>query len=418
MPLNIEGKWWLPEEAQNLPWLGTLREDADGYALRISVDSADPRFGGLRSYSLIYGRGLGGELFTLVGCFDRNSTTGGSGIIQKDIVVNMIYRGSLLPREQEQRLFRRAVVSFPQLKAWLGQSGFHTKSLKRTRGWDLQYRRLRPIGIRTSEELRIDIRWRAFPAYPAHFEEEAPIREWVYVTFSPAKPRNLAFFDSCISTLRDLLALATRRVYGPVGLSLTGTWYDLKKTTGRKRRPASMSLLRQDVYPSTRERRLHPLLDMTFTAADMPGGLESCLQRWFDLTPALVPARNLFAAATADRGFLEQRFLTTVQAIETFHRRTSLGKYTLRQRLEGQGQRYGAALAARGGSRDCSLHFRQKPRDSREVKWLSGPDCGRQGVFPELLWPSGGAREARQNYSGGPEGPAAFRTPRPGAARG
>jgi ApeA-like protein/HEPN superfamily Apea-like protein len=321
MSLNVEGKWWLPGESQDQPRLGTIREEADGYTLKISTDSAHHSFSNLRGYDLIYGQGLGGELFTLEDCFDRNSTSGGSGIVQKDIVVNVIYRGALLPQEPSRRLFRSAVVSFPHLKAWLGQSGFQPRLLKGNRGWDLKYRTLRPIVFHTNDGLRIEITWRAARNYPAPFDEEATIEEWAYVTFSPAEPKDLTYFDSCASTVRDFLTLSTRRVHGPSVFSLTGAWPNLRRIKDQPRRPVTMRLLRKEVYSPTGDRRLNPFLDMTFVATDMPGGLESCLRRWFQLAPPLRPVRNLFAATTAARGFLEDRFLSAVQALETLHRR-------------------------------------------------------------------------------------------------
>jgi hypothetical protein len=249
----------------------------------------------------------------------------GLQLVERAIVTNRVYQGCLLPEAPEKRLFRSASCSFPQLKAFLNRTGFSTKVLKKRPDFDLRYRRLMPTRIRTDEGLEIKIGSLVkHPLIFASFDQHAAVHEAAYVTFTPATPAEFSFFDACINTLRDFLALASRRVRSPVFVELECA-FD---------RYPTVRLLRKSTYVSDDARPLHPLLDLTFEANVAPGGLGSTLKRWFEAAPGLLPVRNLFVASTANRGFLEDSFLASVQGLETLHRRLRPDQYMCQEKFD------------------------------------------------------------------------------------
>lgn len=70
-------------------------------------------------------------------------------------------------------------------------------------------------------------------------------------------------------------------------------------------------------------REVHPA-EMLFTLADARSRLAQLVENWFAKQELLRPVFDLYFGAIYNRhAFLEQQFLSLMQAIETFHRRTS-----------------------------------------------------------------------------------------------
>ena len=316
------GIWWLPEDPATT-WHGRLYESDDFYLLTVTV-GRDHQVLEPRSYERIHGQAVDGTLYTLQNCFDRRSSLGGSGLIEKTILCHRVFQGIHIP-PTTQKPFRLARLSHPFLKSWLSRTGFSTDLSSETHGFRIEYVRPPQATLELSDGTQVTIAVWARPAYPAPFDTTTQLAELAEIVVEPREPQGLRYFDNLLTSLRTLLALATRKVTGWPSMHLEAAFNARTDPSGALRYP-QVTVFGKQVFKLT-EATPHPFLDMTFTAEDLGDGLQDCLKKWFECQGPLGPVLALFSSATAARGFLEERFLAATQALETFHRRTAQGEF-------------------------------------------------------------------------------------------
>jgi hypothetical protein len=248
---------------------------------------------------------------------------GGSGLVEKTIVALRVFQGMHIPSDSVTP-FQSATLRHPFLKAWLSVSGIQSELLPDL-NFRLEYKKPAPLEIRLDDGTLLLLYTWASPVHLAPFEVEARITEIAQLEVLPPSPKDLAFFDGIATSLQALLALASRSVFSSTPFYLKASFSPREVTPGKLRYPYGM-VLRKQVY-SSREAPSNPFLDMTFDATDLGADLVPSLKRWFQSKSLLGPVLELFTTATANLGFLEERFLGLTQALETFHRRTMAGTF-------------------------------------------------------------------------------------------
>jgi Apea-like HEPN/ApeA N-terminal domain 1 len=230
--------------------------------------------------------------------------------------VGMIIVGEHFEREEEVG-FERLIVQYLHLDAWAGVFGFEIAFIDDpdTHPITMRHELPEPIAANVGDEYQVKLFFGSgFETSPRPFTHATitQVAELV-ISFSEKKP--LQDLLDIAYRLQHLLSLGTRRsafpvamwgAMGPVGeVRRVGIYYRTLGRTGTlKERPVRHEML--------------------FSLRDLPGGFGPAVEKWLARAEVLDPVYRLYLGTVYNpQMFLEQRFLSLVQALEAYHRRTT-----------------------------------------------------------------------------------------------
>lgn len=262
---------------------------------------------------------------TLDGCIPRGRTIGTRVPVERHYP-GVIFVGHHFESDIELDAIE---ARFTHLDEWAGLSGF-SGSLKWTddEQVDVISVEFRPpekiTAILTDgTKIEIGVAWswsgRDVVTTRAEIEQQAGILAGF------PQPRQFEEALTIVGRIRNFLNLAVGRPVHP--REVVGV---LNATTegGRRNRTRVEILytLSDQPEPSHLDGRKLLPHEMRFTLGDIHDSLDERLQTWLDQYAVLRPALDLyFGVAYGAVRYLEPRFLSLIQALETFHRRTSDG---------------------------------------------------------------------------------------------
>jgi hypothetical protein len=327
-PREFRGFWWVPEEQDKkvagtltfaqgrvrLELLGVLGAWADDFQMPGPL----PRILGLSS---------DGKELTLERCRPAGHRVSTTGLTTSAFRPNLILVGAWYEQDEEVR-FDELRLRYSDLDVWATTSGF-TVSLASgddiVSGIDIAYRAPPPIVIPIKGgTLEVVFSW--------NLSDLAPVTTDVRVAQTAAfvvradEPIDLARSLDFVYQLRNFLGLAVGRpvaVEAVTGAHLPPADAKVDPLTRLGPRKMNVEVLYRLARLPEAGRNLHPQ-EMLFTLADAGSRIETVFQRWFARQEILRPVFDLYFGAVYNRdAYVEHTFLSLVQALETYHRRTS-----------------------------------------------------------------------------------------------
>jgi hypothetical protein len=335
-PFEHRGLWWLPEQSEERV-AGVLTFSQEGTRLELigllprQQPKPDERgvvelpLGGAVSRQRILGLSVDGKAFTLEDCQAVEFKLSAAGVPTEAFVPVLILRGAHYEAEEEV-VFDEFAVAYTQLDAWVSTSGFDRVPAREgeERGIDISFREPHPITVELPDAtVEIGFGWSLKDASPHGPEVSVRQRSSFLVRFKHAMSVEAAL--DYVYQLRNFVGLGVGQPLAPTRIS--GFVLPPDDIAADPLTDLKPGKLRIDLFyrlahvPAQKER--HPA-QMLFTLPEAHGRLQELLANWFEKQELLRPVFDLyFAAAYNPHAYLEQRFLTLMQAIETYHRRTS-----------------------------------------------------------------------------------------------
>jgi hypothetical protein len=315
------GYFWLPATAEaRLP--GTLKISESGEAeLEIigvfggttGMFKNDTNIG--RINGVVDGEGP----VTLDGCFYRNRHFSSYGISRSAIHIDRVFIGVHYD-DREEIKFSSFKFSLEGFDEWLSVSGIKTKYGRKFRSASIKFSSPKEIRIKLTcdVDLLFTFEW----TIPVGGDiAEAKITQKSLVKLKSRKLLALDDFILLAFRLNNFFCFAMDETV--TFTSIIGTSYKLKRKIQNKQFEIPIKIF----YPSLPFSKTLPdvgLHEMLFRYGQVADNLEKILDKWMQAYERIEPALNLyFASKSGAHKYLEGRFLSLAQGIETFHRRTS-----------------------------------------------------------------------------------------------
>lgn len=316
---EYEGLWWLPSNPEQKV-SGTLRFSFnDGATLDLigsfkSVNDLKE----LLNPEIILGISSNGKNITLYKCLESSSQFSAPGLLTSSFKASVILVNAHF-KKNEDMLFEELAINYSNLDNWANISGFDIKYPSNQKGTLIKYTVPSPVEVEINPELKIS--FDVHVDYPARsiVQKKACIKQKIFLTIKPSNPQYLEKYWKIAGLVRNYLALGVMEPVYP--LVIEGKTQGVKMDLGNGKffyPPVSIFFAQPDI-------RLHKEkqpLNMLFTLQDIREILELTIKNWFEKEEVLKPIYDLyFGTLYNPRMYVHHRFLSLVQAVESYHRR-------------------------------------------------------------------------------------------------
>ena len=326
---SCEGKWWLPGETGD-PLLGTLHYHfQEGLKLELKgifkpFIKKDPR---TSNSPVILGESDHGEKITLYGCACKGVKAPLFSTKEQRAPSFSAFNCSIAFTDHhfsstEEMKFKKIFVNFSHLDDWLGSSGFNI-----TPDYDketetskilIEYIQPKPIIIKINEIFTITIDF--FYNLPTGYynQSEATIKQLITVCVESTDDCKISDFFEGIKQLERFFSLGIMRPSH--AFNFMGIMTNPNEKIEKYQIPIKIyKALNENI--DVREKIYQEV--MLFAYDDIQNNFDRLLQNWFNKREALQPVFDLYFTAVHNQYMPDHlEFLSYIQAIESFHRRT------------------------------------------------------------------------------------------------
>src|SRR5660397_82473 len=322
---EYEGSWWLPENPV-YKISGTLKfHPIEGaYLELIGAFKKFIDFKTLLEPKIILGNTSDG-IITLYDCFENRSSF--AGLFTSSFYVNVIFKGHHFEKE-EDIIFNNLSINYSHLEEWTKISGFiiypDTDESHRTKNVDVFYTYPQKVEAKL-ENLNISLDY----DFSLNMKgiEEYHLKQITFIKMEPDKPIHYNEFQNNICChIQNFLSLAMGKAIYP--LIIKGENASCKKESP----DGSVKFKKISIFYSMN--RLPDLSkkinrkEMFFQFEDISDNFEKYLNNWMKKSEILKPVYGLyFGTIYNPTMYHEHKFLSLIQAIESYHRRVHDGKY-------------------------------------------------------------------------------------------
>lgn len=325
-PLVRSGFFWLPgKEGYKAPGTVTI-SDAGKVRLEILGSFSGPTgsFEDLRDEAMTIGRVVGQiekeGMLTLEHCFYRKRPYGFGGVIKSEIQASWAILGVAFDLDEEI-LFDEQYASIQGFEQWLRVSGLSLSLIDPPRAYSVEYRRPEPITLYEGETFTLSVGFgHTMPSMTD--VKNAAINSSAHLKISALEPQKPGFFLRIVTQLRELISFAVDAT-----VSVSEIWATNKAITvmvaDDKAKPAKMDLYYSSINHTDEPPKIGAFR-MLFRFSEIRDNSQKIFASWFELYDVVRPVLHLYFSTRAGaHKFLEGRFLSLAQAVETLHRRTS-----------------------------------------------------------------------------------------------
>ncbi|WP_039764939.1 HEPN domain-containing protein [Caldicellulosiruptor sp. F32] len=320
---EYKGIWWLPNKP-NKQVSGTLTFTPEkGAILELIGSFKDLKdMDKMLSPDIILGVSSSGKDITLYRCFETQSNLNLPSLSTSSFYANIVFVGAHFQKNENIR-FRKLSIYYSNLDEWVNITGFKI-------GYDekevtIKYNLPEPIQARIDDNFKLFIDFRVKGPTHSIVQKEATIKQSTYIRIEPLEEKSFDEYMNVLYHIQNFLTLGiTKPVYPLVIEGITAA--NKKILNGKTYYPSVKVFYKVSDISKTCELLL-PFY-MLFTFSYISDKFEFFLRNWFKKVDLLKPVYDLyFGTLYNPRMYLEHRFLSLIQAIESYHQRTYGGKY-------------------------------------------------------------------------------------------
>jgi len=319
------GIWWLSDKPEK-QISGTLRFTPNEGAILDLIGSFKDitDINKTLNPEIILGISSNGKNITLYKCFETKSSFSFLGFQTSSFYANVVFIDVHF-QKLENIKFKSISVHYSHLDEWVNISGFDIKHLWKEKEVIIKYKLPEPFKADVSNDLKVLINIRATGPSLSFVQKEATIKQKTEIKIETSEDKSFEDYRKIMYQIQNFLTLGITEPVYP--LAITGlTELNKKMIKDKTHYPPVEIFYRLPDIPKT-PKTLLPF-DMFFTFKDISDRFESFLRNWFKKADLLEPVYDLyFGTFYNPRMYLEHRFLSLIQAIESFHQRIYGGEY-------------------------------------------------------------------------------------------
>jgi len=319
---EYKGQWWLPNEPAKAV-SGTLKyTHNDGAVLELMSSFEDSR----EMYKMtrpvvILGTSSNGKDISLHGCFLIRSQKSYLGFSISSYIAETVFIGAHFHKTENIR-FRSINIRLSHFDEWADLSGFEFDHAKEE-DVIIRYRRPNDIRVDIGGDFSITITTRVMLPALTRVQKKAGVEQQTIARIETSRETSIEGYCSVIRHLQNFLCLAVRE---PVHVLNMEGETEANKMTDMDYYPP-VGIFYKSPYISEAPESLLGW-DMLFTYQDISADFEVLLRNWFEKADVLKPICGLyFGTLYNPHLYLENWFLSLVQAAEAFHERIYGGRY-------------------------------------------------------------------------------------------
>ena len=316
------GYFWLPDkDDKKIPGILTI---TDGGKIELEVvglfDESIEALNGNDDLTRIIGHVEKDCLVTLDNCFYTHKNYAFGGISKSKILANSVLSGAAWDRDEEVT-FNTFSFSVDCFDEWVGISGIDVDN-----DWDkktatINYQPPESISFKLDNGMCLEICFAyTLPGFP-HIKE-AKITQRAYFRITSEELRNISEFTEVAFKLTNLMGFAMDEVVSMRNVSATSSEI-LLNVGGESECSAPISIYYQSI-PHSEKVPVRSWHDMLFNFSSIKSNAQDIFNNWMNAYDYLSPALGLyFSTRVGAQKYLDGKFLTLAQGLETYHRRTS-----------------------------------------------------------------------------------------------
>lgn len=334
---ECSGYWWLPNSSNNkvygtlkfLPMEGAILELMGFFHQNISFEKNESFGKYVESTEIILGLNSEGKEITLHNCtIIRRNRLIEKGITILIFSVSFVFVGFHFEKKEDIE-FKSLSVSYHLLNEWVGISGIKqgTELGSEGRLIELNYNYNPPEKIKVNiKDFCLEIGWDLHSKFTPN-TGELKLKQTTFVKIEPQNSASFDYFLNICYDIQNFLSFGLRRITFPLIMEGKNEkfYHDLVLEKGK-------------VYPSIKifysalgendNNNSINLTKMFFSYNDIDDYLGKCLNNWFNKKEDLEPVYRLYFGTMYNSSmFLQNKFLSLIQALESYHRRIHDGKY-------------------------------------------------------------------------------------------
>ncbi len=319
---EYKGYWWLPNRPQT-KISGTLTFNPDEGAI-LDLEGSFKDIGDLNRLlrpEVILGASLDGKNITLLNCVETKTKLYVPGYLTMSFFAVVVLVGAHFQRADIIK-FKKLSIHYSYLDEWVNISGFNIQRRSQTQT-QVEYKLPRPIQITGGDDYEISINFRAKPYFA--MPKKVSIEQKAFINIEFSEERSFDEYLNLMDHIRNFLSLGVTEPVYP--LAIEGITELNKEVIKDKVYYPPVKIFAEQPDIPTTLRILHPS-NMLFTFNDISDKFGMLLKNWFKKADLLEPVYSLyFGTLYNPRMYPEHRFLSLIQAIESFHQRVHGGKY-------------------------------------------------------------------------------------------
>src|SRR5258706_2892436 len=329
---KYDGYWWLPETPENkifgqltfipgdeltIKVQGILNIDSDKNDI-FSPDFINPQF----IHGIIQDKSAIEKNVTIYKCQQTGSSMSGSGLQSSSFMGMAAFIGVHF-NAVEQLEFKSISVHLSNIEMWSNRNPITVASSDNNAGRIIQYTSQDSTWAKTDD---MDVQIFFYGPITSYSFTETTVSYETRVEITQHEETKFEKYLETIRRLQNFFSLAIGAATYPIGLIGQS---NANKVISENKKEIFLPI---DIYylsPSW-PKQIKPIHsnEMLFTLTAIESSFEKCIQNWIKKYELLEPAINLyFSVLYNPSNFVEVRFLSLAQAIETYHRRLFDGKY-------------------------------------------------------------------------------------------
>lgn len=319
------GYWWIPENIDN-KIAGILNFDSDNGAkldLLGTFEKSTSLMDTLKR-NFILGITQEGKRITLYKCLINDAKISIPGLNTSSYSAEFVFVGAHFLSE-EDIIFDKVDVNLQYSEKWANLSGFDIKEKfdneESPKLFTIEYNIPKIINVHLYNGTNISIQLMLTGSYGSN---NVNLMEKLIFSINPDKPQGInSYIFDIFYKLECFLTLA---IGEPVYPMIIRAWIHSKKEKNNNR--STDVLIYYLTGNKNSDSKKINLFNIIFSLRDIKDNLEIYLNNWFKKFEYLKPVYELYFSIMYNyNGFLESEFLTLIQAIESYHRRTMSGIY-------------------------------------------------------------------------------------------
>lgn len=323
MDENYSGIWWSPENTSRKIHGSLKYTDQNGLRLETEEYDADLRILTTRELDkkeIIFGKTSNGQLITLQGCTEINSSSNLTSRSKRTLFYVKRAFLDVHTTNVNSLKFQRVKIRFTNLDEWVNIHGFDFRNKKKNVLFSIKYKLPRTKKVRIFSDMSVKIVFEVGGPERSIVQKNVHIDQKTFLELTFKRPKKLMEIQNIIKKLQDFLTLATQVASYPTNI----VFYEKSKKTIPPKSIEMISSL------EIREGTNKPLnLDrMLFSYHDIHSNFKSVISNWFSTNKEFqTSVQSYFSIIYNQRTYLEHHFLGYVGAIEDYHRIKLNGKY-------------------------------------------------------------------------------------------
>lgn len=322
---DYKGIWFLPEKLERQV-CGTLKFTPDEGAILDLIGSFKDITGinKMIDAKIILGIASNGTKITLYDCFETNSNFSSTGFQTSSFHASIVFVGAHFQKTGDIH-FKSLSIHYSHLDEWVNISGFDIKQSLAENEVVIKYKLPQPFHANISDDLKISLNVNATGPSWSLVQKEATIKQKTKIKIEPSKDMLFEDYRKIINQIQNFLSLGVTEPVYP--FNIEGTTEINKEIINDRvhNPPVEIFFKPPEIFKLS---KILPPIYMLFTFKDISGRFESFLKNWLEKAELLEPVYNLyFGTLYNSHMYLEHKFLSLAQAIESYHQRIYEGKY-------------------------------------------------------------------------------------------